>query len=74
MNQAVNMILNQQLRMHPEVQNDPRAMQMINALQSGDSNLGSQLATNICNSYGLDQATATNQAKNGLMSMFQGRR
>lgn len=51
------------IRSNPSISGNPNAMAMINAISSGDSATGEQIATNLCNTYGIDKNTAVQQAK-----------
>lgn len=44
--------------------NAPWAQNAIRAIQTGDAQLGEQLASNICNSYGLNRSTIEEQIRN----------
>lgn len=54
---ALNMI-----RQNPQIANNPRAQDMINVIQSGDSVRGQQLAENLCKTYGVTKEQAINEA------------
>lgn len=64
MNPIVNLLLNQFLQQHPEIQNNPRAMDIVQTIQSGDAAKGQQMAQNFCNSYGNTPEEAINMASN----------
>lgn len=55
---ALNMI-----RQNPQIANNPQAQEMINVIQSGDETRGKEIATNLCNTYGVTQQQAINDAK-----------
>lgn len=56
---AMQMISN-----NPNIANDPNAKEIINVIQSGDNKRGVEIATNICNTYGITPQQAMLQAKN----------
>lgn len=58
MNFAMQMIQN-----NPAVANNPRAREAIMAIQSGDAARGSQIAQNLCQTYGVTPDQALMQAK-----------
>lgn len=58
---ALNMISR-----NPQVANNPQAQSYIDVIRGGDANKMKELATNICNSYGM----TTDQAANGAMKFF----
>lgn len=58
MNFAMNVI-----SQNPQIANNPNAQAMINVIMSGDSQKGRQIAHNICQSYGISEQDALNQAK-----------
>lgn len=55
---ALNMI-----RQNPRVANNPQAQEMINVIQSGDDARGQQIANNICQTMGVTQQQAINDAR-----------
>ena len=57
-NLALNIIANS-----PQVANNPNAQSLISVIQSGDSARGEQIARNLCNSYGVTEQQALEQAK-----------
>ena len=57
-NMAMNMIAQ-----NPNVVNNPNAQELINVIQSGDNQRGSQIAQNLCNTYGVIPEEAMQQAK-----------
>lgn len=69
-----NAIIGTLLKMNPQVANNPRAMEMLNVIQSGDTQKGEQIANNICKTYGISKEDATKQAENffskGFPNMF----
>lgn len=62
MNNIMNFALNL-LRSNPNVANNPQSMEYVNILQSGDVLRGQQVATNLCNTYGISKEEAVNNAK-----------
>lgn len=55
---ALNMI-----KRNPNLANNPQAQEMINVIQNGDSERGKQIATNMCNAYGVTPEEAIGKAK-----------
>lgn len=49
---------------NPRVANNPQAQQMLQVIQNGDSARGQEIATNLCNTYGISKEDAVKQAKN----------
>lgn len=43
--------------------NNPQTQTMINAIKSGDSRTGEEIARNLCNTYGVTPEDAVQQAK-----------
>jgi len=68
-----NQMINLMLQRNPQIQNNPQIAEMMRVIQSGDTVRGSQLADNICKTYGLTRDQAFNQAQNWAIQMF-GRR
>lgn len=54
---ALNMI-----EKNPQVANNPRNREMINVLKSGNEQQGIELASNLCNTYGVSKEDACKQA------------
>lgn len=48
---------------NPAIQNNPQAQEYINIIQNNDSTRGEQIATNLCNTYGVTKEQAIAQAK-----------
>lgn len=48
---------------NPAIQNNPQAKEYINIIQNNDSTRGEQIATNLCNTYGVTKEQAIAQAK-----------
>ena len=51
------------LQTNPQVANNPRAKELIQVLQSGDTEKGQRIAQNICDSYGITKEQALSQAR-----------
>jgi hypothetical protein len=51
------------IRQNPRVANNPQAQEMINVIQSGDDARGQQIANNICQTMGVTQQQAINDAR-----------
>ena len=48
---------------NPNIANNPNAREFVNVIQSGDSKRGSEIAQNICDTYGISREDAIEQAK-----------
>lgn len=48
---------------NPNIANNPQAISMLNVIRSGDDLKGQEIARNICNSMGVTEKDALNQAK-----------
>lgn len=48
---------------NPAIQNNPQAQELISVIQNNDSTRGEQIATNLCNTYGVTKEQAIFQAK-----------
>lgn len=48
---------------NPNVKRNPQLQEFVNVIQSGDSVKGEQIATNLCNTYGVPKEKAINDAK-----------
>lgn len=48
---------------NPQIANNPRSMEMINVIKSGDSVKGEELARNLCSSYGVSEDQVLQDAK-----------
>lgn len=55
---AMQMIAN-----NPNIANNPEAQQLLEVIQSGDSQRGQQVADNICKTYGITREDAIMRAK-----------
>lgn len=66
----MQMMLSMILSRNPALQNNPMAMNMINALQNNDAQAGQMLASNYLNSMGMSKEQGLNQAYN-TFSQFQ---
>lgn len=51
------------IQRNPNIANNPRAQEMISVIQNGDSARGQEIAKNLCNTYGVSEQDAINQAK-----------
>lgn len=51
------------LQSNPQIANNPNAQQMVNAICNHDSAAGQQIASNLCNTYGIDRNQAVQEAK-----------
>lgn len=51
------------LQRNKNIPQNPMTNEMVNAIQSGDSKKGEQLARNICQSYGISPEEAFNNAQ-----------
>lgn len=47
----------------PRMQNNPQAREFLSIMQTGDVARGEEMARNLCNSYGVSQQQAIQQAK-----------
>ena len=65
-----NAIIGTLLKMNPQVANNPRAMEMLNVIQSGDTQKGERIANNLCQTYGISKEDATKQAENFFLKGF----
>lgn len=65
-----NQVLNLMIRRNPQIQNNPQIAEMMKVIQSGDTSRGSQLADNICKTYGLTREQAFSQAQNWAQQMM----
>ena len=50
------------LRNNPQVRNNPNASELISVIESGDATRGTQIAENLCKTYGVTPQEALNQA------------
>lgn len=64
MTNAISMLLTKLVENNPNVQNNPRAKEMIELIKSGDTEKGTQVAENLCKSYGMTKEEAITAAKN----------
>lgn len=48
---------------NPALQRNPNAQVMIDAIKSGDSRRGQEIAQNLCNTYGVKPEDALSQAR-----------
>lgn len=61
--QALAQMAMNRISSDPRMQNNPQAREFINIMQSGDIARGEEMARNLCNSYGVSQQQALQQAK-----------
>lgn len=55
---AINM-----LNQNPQVANNPRAQELLQVIQNGDSAKGEQIVNNLCNTMGVSKEQAIRDAK-----------
>lgn len=48
---------------NPQIANNPNAKELLNVIQNGDQAKGTQIAQNLCSTYGMTPEQAVNQAK-----------
>lgn len=48
----------------PDISQNPRAQEMIRVIQNGDEKRGIEIASNLCNTYGMDIKDAYQSALN----------
>lgn len=51
------------LAKNPNIANNPRAQEMLQTIQNGDSQKGSEIAKNLCATYGTTPEQAVDSAK-----------
>lgn len=51
------------IRQRNDIMNDPVKSNMVNAIMTGDSQRGEQIAQNLCNGYGVSREEAVQRAK-----------
>lgn len=51
------------LAKNPNIANNPRAQEMLQTIQNNDSQKGSEIAKNLCNTYGVTPEQAVDSAK-----------
>lgn len=61
------------LRNNPNVINNPNAQEMIRVIEQNDSAKGAQIASNICNTYGVSKEKAYSDALNYFGNFGMGR-
>lgn len=64
MNNMMNTFIDGLIRMRPDVQNNPKAMEALNAIKSGDAEKGQAIAREICQQNNANPQDAANQASN----------
>ncbi len=62
MNQLINMALDM-ISHRPDIANNPNAQEMINVIRTGDSKRGTEIAQNLCNTFGESPNDAIIRAK-----------
>lgn len=62
MNQIANFAMNL-LQRNPNMANNPRAQQLLQMIQNGDSAQGEKMAENLCETYGMTKDQALTEAK-----------
>lgn len=62
MNNLMNFVMSM-INQSPQIANNPQAREFISVLQNGDSRQGSQIAENLCKTYGVSKEQAIMQAK-----------
>lgn len=58
MNNLMNFVMSM-INQSPQIANNPQAREFISVLQNGDSRQGSQIAENLCKTYGVMKADLT---------------
>lgn len=61
MNNPMSMLLNMAMQ-NSAIANNPRAQEMLQAIQSGDAQKGQQIAMNLCKTYGVSKEQAVGMA------------
>lgn len=61
--QALAQMAMNRIASDPRMQNNPQAREFMSIMQSGDISRGEEMARNLCNSYGISQQQALQQAK-----------
>lgn len=61
--QALAQMAMNRIASDPRMQNNPQAREFMSIMQSGDVVRGEKMARNLCNSYGITQQQALQQAK-----------
>lgn len=61
--QALAQMAMNRIASDPRMQNNPQAREFMSIMQSGDVSRGEEMARNLCNSYGISQQQALQQAK-----------
>ena len=63
MNKAFQMMFDKLMQQHPEVANNPRNKEMLDAIKNNNEEKGIQIAMNLCNTYGSTKEDAIAKAK-----------
>lgn len=69
-NKVLQTLIGGLLKTRPDVANNPQAMEALNAIISGDSAKGEQIAKAICQERGTTPIDATNDAKRWFGGLF----
>lgn len=72
-NMSPQQILQQAMRMNPNIANNPQAQQYIQVLMNGDAQKGQELARNICGSFGVTPEQGVKQCQDYISSMLNRR-
>lgn len=64
------LILQQAMRMNPNLANNPQAQEIIQVLMNGDAQKGQQMAQNYCKSYNVTPEQGVQQAQSFLKQRF----
>lgn len=51
------------IRRNPQIANNPNAQELLNVIQSGDQKKGEEIASNLCETYGISRDDAVQKAK-----------
>ena len=51
------------IQSNPQIAQNPQAKEFLNVIQSGDEARGSEIANNLCNTYGMSKDEALQNAK-----------
>lgn len=72
-NMSPQQILQQAMRMNPNIANNSQVQQYIQVLMSGDARKGQELAQNICGSFGVTPEQGVQQCQQYLSNMMNQR-
>lgn len=62
MNKAIGAIIDRMIAARPDVARNPKAMEALEAIKSGDAQKGQEIAKAICQQRGQNPQDATNEA------------